>query len=63
MIRIVTSQNKHKYFSALDQHYQIRHDIYVGERRWLELAKPDGREKDQFDTEDVVRSGYLDRFK
>jgi acyl-homoserine lactone synthase len=34
-----------------DQYFRIRHDIYVGERGWSDIARSDGREIDQFDTE------------
>jgi acyl-homoserine lactone synthase len=35
-------------------HHRIRHDVYVGERKWMQLAKPDGLERDQFDTDDAI---------
>ena len=39
------------YARLLDDYFRIRHDIYVVERKWTELARPDGREIDQFDTD------------
>jgi acyl-homoserine lactone synthase len=33
----------------LEQAFQLRHDIFVDERKWTELARPDRREVDQFD--------------
>jgi acyl-homoserine lactone synthase len=46
--------NRHLYEAALDQHHRIRHDIYVGERKWMDLERADGREIDQFDTDRTV---------
>ena len=54
IIHTVTSQNRHDFESELDQHFRIRHDIYVGERKWMKLAKPDARERDQFDGDDAI---------
>lgn len=51
MIHTVTSINRHLYESELLSHYQLRHEIYVVEREWKNLARPDGLERDQFDTE------------
>ncbi|MBA5775545.1 autoinducer synthesis protein [Stappia sp. F7233] len=53
-IHIVDSSNRGAYRDELEQHYRLRHEIYVGERGWHNLARPDGREVDAFDTEDAV---------
>ncbi|WP_158502406.1 acyl-homoserine-lactone synthase [Vitiosangium sp. GDMCC 1.1324] len=53
-IHAIHAGNRHLYEEALEQHYRIRHDIYVGERMWMELERPDGREVDQFDTDKAV---------
>ncbi|MEC5293601.1 acyl-homoserine-lactone synthase [Aurantimonas sp. C2-3-R2] len=53
-IHIVDSSNRGAYRDELEQHFRLRHDIYVGERGWHNLARPDGREVDAFDTEDAV---------
>jgi acyl-homoserine lactone synthase len=63
MIHIITSQNRNNYRAALEQHFRIRHDIYVGERKWMQLAKPDGLERDQFDTEEAIYLLAIDRGK
>jgi len=56
MIRVhaIDAGNRHLYDDELEQHHRIRHDIYVGERKWMDLARPDGREVDQFDTGNAV---------
>ncbi|HTV33131.1 MAG TPA: autoinducer synthase, partial [Methylocella sp.] len=42
----------------MDQAYCLRHDIFVGEMGWTDLAKPDGREIDQFDDKHTVNLLY-----
>lgn len=53
-IHIVDRSNRDAYRDQLEQHFRLRHDIYVGERGWSDLARPDGREVDAFDTDDAV---------
>lgn len=53
-VHVIHTGNRHFYSDALEQHFRIRHDIYVGERKWMELARPDGREVDQFDTNSAI---------
>jgi acyl-homoserine lactone synthase len=54
MIHVVSSRNIAAYEIEMLEHYRIRHDIYVRERKWMALAKPDGLERDQFDTDDAI---------
>jgi len=42
------------YESYFDPYFRLRHDIYVKQRKWMALDRPDGLEKDQFDTDDAV---------
>jgi N-acyl-L-homoserine lactone synthetase len=49
-LHVVCETNRHLYESVLDDYFRIRHQIYVVERAWKELERPDGREIDQFDT-------------
>jgi acyl-homoserine lactone synthase len=53
-VHAIHAGNRHFFEEALDQHHRIRHDIYVGERQWMDLERPDGREVDQFDTDNAV---------
>jgi len=53
-IHIVDRPNRSAYREELEQHFRLRHEIYVGERGWHDLARPDGREVDAFDTDDAV---------
>jgi acyl-homoserine lactone synthase len=54
MIYVIDKNNRDAFAEQLEEMYRIRHDIYVGRRGWKALAKPDGRDIDQFDTEDTV---------
>lgn len=53
-IHVVTSENRHLYGDALEQHYRLRHEIFIGERGWRELERPDGRDVDTYDDEHAV---------
>jgi acyl-homoserine lactone synthase len=54
MIDVVTSQNAVLYKDALESMFRLRHRIFVDKMGWEALRKPDGIEKDQFDTPDAV---------
>ena len=54
MINIVTADNESYYRDEMEQAYRLRHQVFVKEMGWQNLAKPDGREIDQFDDEHAV---------
>ena len=54
MIHVISSMNRHLYEDAIETHFHIRHDIFVGERQWKALAHADGREIDSYDHVDTV---------
>ncbi len=54
MILVLHAENRRKYADVLLQHYRIRHDVYVGERKWMKPAGPDGLQRDQFDNDDAL---------
>ncbi|MFE1597957.1 acyl-homoserine-lactone synthase [Methylobacterium sp. ID0610] len=54
MIHVVDATNIHRYASEMEQVYRLRHDIFVRDKGWDDLAKPDQREIDQFDDEHAV---------
>jgi hypothetical protein len=41
-VHVIHAGNQHLYEEAPDQHHHIRHDIYVGERQWMDLQRADG---------------------
>lgn len=54
MIHAISAVNRHLYEDVIEQHFWLRHDIFVEERRWETLRRPDGREIDSYDDEDTV---------
>jgi len=54
MIHVVSASNRHLYQDQIERMFRIRHDIFVGERGWTELARPDGREVDAYDDINAV---------
>ncbi|MDF0522564.1 acyl-homoserine-lactone synthase [Bradyrhizobium yuanmingense] len=54
MIHVISCVNRHLYEDVLEQHFRVRHEIFVEERKWEALRKPDGREVDSYDNEDAV---------
>jgi acyl-homoserine lactone synthase len=61
MIHVVTPENAHLYRDEMDQAYRLRHKVFVEEMGWKNLAKPNGREIDQFDTKHAVNMLYIER--
>src|ERR1700681_263563 len=53
-IHVVRKDNRQLYESYFDPYFRLRHEIYVKQRKWMALDRPDGLEKDQFDTDDAV---------
>jgi acyl-homoserine lactone synthase len=53
-IHVVRKDNRHLYENFFDPYFRLRHDIYVKQRKWMALDRPDGREIDQFDTDESV---------
>ena len=60
MIHIVSPDNHHLYEELMEQAYRLRHRVFVEEKKWMDLAKPDGREIDQFDNEHAIHMLYID---
>jgi len=60
MIHVVTPENEHFYRDEMDQAYRLRHKVFVEEMGWKNMAKPNGREMDQFDTKHAVNMLYIE---
>ena len=60
MIYVVTPENEHHYHDEMEQAFRLRYRVFVEERGWRALAKPDGREIDQFDNEHAVHMLYIE---
>lgn len=54
MIRLITGSADPRHQDLLEEHYRLRHEIFVGERGWTALDRPDGREVDTYDTPQTV---------
>ncbi|ABE37641.1 autoinducer (acylhomoserine lactone) synthase [Rhodopseudomonas palustris BisB5] len=53
-VHVVRRENREAYADLIERQFRIRHQIYVVERKWTELDRADGREIDQFDTDETV---------
>lgn len=53
-VHVIFKENRHLYEDEMEQHFRLRHRIFVDELGWTALRKPDAREIDQFDTEHSV---------
>ncbi len=53
-VHVVRRENRAAYADILESYFHLRHQIYVVERKWMALDRPDKREIDQFDTDDTV---------
>lgn len=60
MIHIVSPDNQYLYEDEMDQAYRLRHRVFVDEKKWTDLAKPDGREIDQFDNDHALHMLYIE---
>jgi acyl-homoserine lactone synthase len=61
MIHVVTPENEHHYRDEMEQAFRLRHQVFVEEMGWTELAKSDGREIDQFDNKHAVHMLYIEQ--
>ena len=53
-IHVVTAQNKSLYKDVLTDYYLERHRIFVDERGWADLRRPDNKDIDQYDNANAV---------
>jgi acyl-homoserine lactone synthase len=60
MIHIITPENDYRYRDEMEQAYRLRYQVYVWEMGRTDLAKPDGRDVDQFDNKHAVHMLYIE---
>jgi len=53
MIIVLNGRDRGKWVDYFDQHFRLRYDVFVKRRRWA-LPCVDGREIDQYDTDDAI---------
>jgi acyl-homoserine lactone synthase len=46
---------------VLDEYFRLRHEVFVGERGWKDLAHPDGRDIDVYDNPNATYLIAIDR--
>lgn len=54
MIHVISALNRHLYEDVIEQHFRLRHEIFVEERKWEALRRSDGREIDAYDDDDAI---------
>ena len=59
MIHIITPENEAKYSDEMDQAHRLRRDVFLEKKGLNGLARPDGREIDQFDKKHAVHMVYI----
>ena len=59
-IHIVNDENRAGYEAILDEYFRLRHEIFVGERGWRDLERPDGRDMDAYDNDQATYLIALD---
>ena len=59
MVHVITARNAGHYRLELESCFRLRHQVFVEERGWENLRRPDGREIDQFDTTDAIHLATL----
>jgi acyl-homoserine lactone synthase len=60
MLHVVSSENRTSYSDQIEQSFRMRYQVFVKEKKWSGLACLDGREIDQFDTDDAIHLLALD---
>lgn len=53
-VHVVQKENRRHFEHLFDGYYRTRYDIYVRQRKWIALDRPDKREIDQFDTDETA---------
>jgi acyl-homoserine lactone synthase len=53
-IHVVTKDNKSLYKDKVEEYFRLRHEIFVGERGWKDLERPDRRDVDAYDNDHAV---------
>ena len=54
MLMVIPGSDIGRHAALMDRVFRFRHSIFVDEKAWTDLRRPDGRECDQFDDEHAV---------
>ncbi|WP_414473377.1 acyl-homoserine-lactone synthase [Microvirga sp. M2] len=53
-VHVITHENRRLYADSIQQFYRLRHQVFVEERGWNRLRRPDGLEVDAYDNENAI---------
>lgn len=59
-VHIVGIENRALYTAELEQHFRLRHQVFVERLKWLELRRSDNRDIDEFDSGHAVHLLVVD---
>jgi acyl-homoserine lactone synthase len=54
MIHVITAKNRANYATQMEEYFRLRYEVYVVERKWMQLDRADRREIDEFDNDDAI---------
>ena len=60
-IQVISGADKARYSEVLDEYFRLRHEVFVEERGWHDLRRPDGREIDAYDNQNATYLIALDK--
>ncbi|WP_243374047.1 acyl-homoserine-lactone synthase [Microvirga solisilvae] len=53
-IKVIRGHQREKYADILDEYFRLRHEVFVEERGWKDLARPDKRDIDAYDNSNAT---------
>lgn len=53
-VHVIKPGNRHLYGDIVESLFRLRHDVFVDERGWERLRRPDGRDVDAYDDEHAI---------
>ena len=60
-IQAITGANRSRHPDILDELFRLRHEVFVEERGWHALQRPDRRERDAYDNDHAIYLIALDK--
>jgi acyl-homoserine lactone synthase len=49
LIQVIRGENAKHHKGLMDEYFRLRHEVFVGERQWQALKRPDERDVDAYD--------------
>jgi acyl-homoserine lactone synthase len=63
LIHVIQGKDAEEHAHVLDEYFRLRHDVFVGERKWKALERPEGRDIDAYDNPDATYLIAIDQGK